>query len=63
MKVTVDTDLCSATAGCTQIAPEVFHLTPSGLIEVLVAEPGDDLREAVLEAADLCPTAAIMVAD
>jgi ferredoxin len=61
MNVSVDLDLCSATAGCTQVAPDVFRLSTTGIIEVLIAEPGEDLREVVLEAADLCPTAAISV--
>jgi ferredoxin len=61
MHVSVDTDLCAATGGCTQVAPEVFEIRDDGLVHVLIAEPEAALHEAVLEAADLCPTAAITV--
>lgn len=63
MRVTVDADLCAATGGCTQVVPEVFEIRDDGLVHVLIPEPQAELREAVLEAADLCPTAAITVSD
>lgn len=63
MHVSVDTDLCAATGGCTQVAPQVFELGSDGVVHVLIAEPEPHLHESVLEAADLCPTAAITVSD
>ena len=63
MKVVVNFDVCASTGACTQIAPEVFEVRSDGYLYVLQEHPGDDLREKVLAAADLCPTAAITVTD
>jgi ferredoxin len=63
MKVTVDFDLCAATASCMQICPEVFEVRSDGYLYVLQEEPPPELHEKVNEAADLCPTAAIELVD
>jgi ferredoxin len=61
MKVTVDYDICASTGACTQIAPEVFEVRADGYLYVLIDELGEELREKVEQAADLCPTAAITI--
>ena len=61
MKVTVDYDICASTGACTQIAPEVFEVRPDGYLYILIEEPGEELRQKVEQAADLCPTAAITI--
>ncbi|MEY2974835.1 MAG: hypothetical protein RIR49_1255 [Actinomycetota bacterium] len=61
MQVSVDLDVCAATGGCAQVCPEVFEIGSDGLVRVLVPAPGDELREAVTDAADLCPTGAIRI--
>ncbi len=61
MKVTVDFDVCATTGACVQIAPEVFELRSDGYLYVLQEEPGEDLRAAVVDAVELCPTGAITV--
>lgn len=61
MKVTVDYDMCASTGGCMQICPEVFEVRSDGYLYVLQEEPGEELHEKVREAADLCPTAAILL--
>jgi ferredoxin len=61
MQVSVDLDVCAATGGCAQVCPDVFEIRFDGLVHVLVSEPGEELRDAILEAADLCPTGAIRV--
>lgn len=61
MQVSVDLDVCAATGGCTQVCPDVFELRSDGMVHVLIASPGEELREAVNEAAELCPTGAIRV--
>ena len=61
MQVSVDLDVCAATGGCAQMCPDVFEIRSDGLVHVLVSEPGEELRDAILEAADLCPTGAIRV--
>jgi ferredoxin len=61
MQVSVDLDVCAATGGCAQVCPDVFEIGSDGLVHVLLASPGEELRESVAEAADLCPTGAIRV--
>lgn len=61
MKITVDFDVCAATGGCMQIAPEVFEVRSDGYLYVLQESPPEELRQRVEEAADMCPTAAITV--
>ena len=61
MKVTVDFDLCASTGSCMQICPEVFEVRRDGYLYVLQEEPGEELRDKVTLAAEMCPTAAITV--
>ncbi len=61
MKVTVDFDSCVSTGSCARVCPEVFELRDDGYLYVLQEEPGEELRHAVTEAAELCPTGAITV--
>lgn len=61
MKVTVDYDICASTGACAQIAPEVFEVRTDGYLYILIEEPGEELREKVEQAAELCPTAAITI--
>lgn len=61
MKVKVDFDVCASTGACTQVAPEVFEVRSDGYLYILIEEPGEELRDKVQQAADLCPTAAITI--
>ena len=61
MKVSVDFDNCASTGSCMQVCPEVFEVRSDGYLYVLIENPGEELREKVEQAADLCPTAAITV--
>jgi ferredoxin len=61
MKVVVDYDICASTGACTQICPEVFEVRSDGYLYVLIESPGEELREMLTQAADLCPTAAITI--
>ena len=61
MKVVVDYDICASTGACTQICPEVFEVRSDGYLYLLIESPGEELREKVNQAADLCPTAAITI--
>ena len=44
-------------------APDVFLLDDNDDVHLLVAEPGEDRREAVMAAARVCPKQAITVID
>ena len=61
MKVIVNYDICASTGACTQIAPEVFEIRSDGYLYVLQENPGEELRDKVTNAADMCPTAAITI--
>jgi ferredoxin len=63
MKVTVDFDVCASTGACMQSAPEVFEVRSDGYLYILIEEPGEELRDKVTMAADMCPTGAITVED
>ena len=63
MRVKVDFDVCASTGACAQVAPEVFEVRSDRVLYVLQEEPGEELREKVTQAADLCPTAAISIED
>jgi ferredoxin len=59
MRVTVDEDLCVGTGQCEMICPEVFEVDL--VAEVTDEHPDHSLHERVREAADACPTRAILV--
>jgi ferredoxin len=59
MRVTVDEDLCVASGMCEVACPEVFEVDLVSVIKV--ERPDPSLHEQVREAADSCPTGAILV--
>ena len=61
MKVSVDFDVCASTGACMQVCPEVFEVRSDGYLYILQEEPGEELRDKVQAAADMCPTAAITI--
>lgn len=63
MRVSVDYELCTSIGTCTRICPEVFEVRRDGLLYVLQDEPPESLRASVEEAVDMCPMAAITIAD
>ena len=63
MRVTVDYDVCASTGSCMQFCPEVFEVRSDGYLYILIEEPGESLRSAVVQAADMCPTGAISIVD
>lgn len=63
MKVVVDYDICASTGACAQICPEVFEVRSDGFLYILIESPGEELRDKVTQAAELCPTSAISFED
>ncbi len=61
IKVLVDIDVCQNHGQCVFSAPQVFELDDEGDLVQLQGEVGEDLREAVEEAADVCPVQAITI--
>lgn len=63
MKIIVDFDMCAATGGCVNQAPEVFEIRDDGFLYVLQENPNESMRAKVKLAEDLCPTGAITIND
>jgi ferredoxin len=61
LKVIVDDDVCQNHGQCVFAAPQVFELDEDGELVVLDDEPDESLRDAVEEAADVCPVQAITI--
>lgn len=57
-RIVIDQSLCSGFGACADLAPDVFAVGPDGIATVRVGTSDDD---AVLDAADACPMAAILV--
>jgi len=62
VRVVVDLETCQDHGQCVFAAPEVFHLDEHGKLG-FVPEPDESLRDAVEEAADVCPLQAIRLDD
>ena len=63
VKVTVNFDVCASTGACAQVAPKVFEIRNDGYLHIRKEQPGPELYDEVQQAADLCPTGAIMLED
>jgi ferredoxin len=65
MKVLVDTTKCELHGECVMAAPDVFEIGEDDVdaVTVLNPEPDEKLRNAVEEAALMCPVAAIRIED
>jgi ferredoxin len=60
MKVKIDPDLCTGDEICVQMCPEVFEMEDDKAI-VLQEEVPEELQDSVREAADSCPSEAIII--
>ena len=71
MKVKVNKDACIGCGACAAICDEVFEINDEGLSEVKVEEENkgkeefvsvkEELQDEVRDAADSCPTGAIVI--
>lgn len=61
MRIVVDFDVCASTGSCTRIAPEVFEVRSDGYLYVLIDHPTGHNEELAVQAAEMCPTAAISI--
>jgi ferredoxin len=66
MKVRIDPEKCTMCMSCVAICPEVFGMNESGIVDVKSEYRGVDITDEELiakvrEAADACPTVAIVV--
>ncbi|WP_354698565.1 Ferredoxin-2 [Paraconexibacter sp. AEG42_29] len=64
MKIILDTNLCEAHGDCVLAAPDIFDLDDDdNVATMLIAEPGEEYRTQLEEAARMCPVAAIRIED
>jgi ferredoxin len=63
MRVRIDKDLCSACEMCVDACPEVFELDDNDQAQVIVDPVPPELEEACREAAEQCPSEAIVIED
>ncbi|MDR5683935.1 MAG: ferredoxin [Armatimonadota bacterium] len=61
LRIRIDYDRCVGSAICVRIAPAVFTLNEAGQSSVL--DTAGDGPDKILEAAEGCPTMAILVED
>ncbi|HUV03922.1 MAG TPA: ferredoxin [Armatimonadota bacterium] len=61
MRLEVDESLCIGDAICVDICPEVFEMGDDDLAHVINENPEPGLDERAREAADACPTGAIII--
>jgi ferredoxin len=60
-RVEVDADLCQGHAMCELEAPDVFKVPKRGPVQIVDAEPPDDIRAQVERAVEMCPTQALFI--
>ncbi|UMB70325.1 ferredoxin [Mycobacterium paraterrae] len=60
-RIEADLDLCQGHAMCELEAPDYFRVPKRGKVEILNAEPGDDARDEVERAVEMCPTQALLI--
>lgn len=61
MKVKVDPDLCISCAVCANMAPDLFVMNDDGVAEETVSEVPADQEDLAREAAEECPSDAIII--
>jgi ferredoxin len=62
MKVRIDPELCTGDEICVQMCPEVFEMEGDKAI-VLQEEVPEELQDSAREAADSCPSEAIIIGE
>lgn len=60
MKVKIDADLCTACGLCTDDVPDVFTMGDD-VAEVVAEDVPAEFEDAVTDAADSCPSEAIII--
>jgi ferredoxin len=63
MRIEIAGTRCSATGFCAQLAPEIFHLATEPPVRVAQENVKHQDKELYEEAAEMCPTRAILITD
>jgi ferredoxin len=63
MRIVIDHDRCMGHGQCELIAPELFKLDENGLVQLVMENPPEAMREKAEDAARRCPEAVIQIED
>lgn len=63
MRIRVDTSHCVGAGQCVLSAPDFFDQGEDGLVTMLQQDPGGSEEDAVRQAAELCPSGSITIAE
>jgi ferredoxin len=63
MKIIADVDRCVGSGQCVLTEPALFDQNPDGTVVVLDDQPSGELAGAAHEAARICPSQALSIAD
>jgi ferredoxin len=63
MRVTVDESLCEANGFCESLAPKIFELGDSEVVQIAGGPVPEDLEIDVRAAVDQCPKAALRICE
>ena len=63
MKIEVDRAACLRSTQCSYLHPELFDRDAEDFPVPKVQHPGEDLREAIADAIELCPASAIRLVE
>lgn len=63
MKAIVDRDLCAGCAVCVDVCPEVYEMDDEDIAMVKVDPVPAESEESARDAADQCPSEAIVITD
>jgi len=61
MIAVVERDACIGCGACPSICPEVFELDEEGIAVAVKEQVPDEFEDSAQEAADSCPTEAIVI--
>lgn len=61
MHIRIDEELCTGCEVCVDTCPNLFEMGENGIAKVIVVEVPIDEEECAKDAADNCPTEAIIV--
>ncbi len=62
-RVKVNYETCLKTGQCYYLHPEIFRARDDDFPESVAPTFGEELREAMEDAAELCPTSSLLVAN
>ena len=63
MRIVHDKELCANHGQCVGAAPELFKFGDDGSLVVINPNPPEELREAAVDAVDICPVQALAIVE